>query len=315
MNRNLLTVGLVALLGVQGLALGETLESVEKALAEKMAARKTLKFKQKTRSDMKTPEMRLQVDADSVVTYARKPENGWASRIESKTRTVHTMKDQPETKQDGKMLTIADGKHMYILTETPEVTSAMKQKLDGLTALNPFDVKAQFAEQRKQFDLKLMPDEKIEGVECYAIESVPKKDGPNAEQMAAVFSRAVNYYDKKTGVSVKGLVYDKDGKVTTTTVTSDVTFDEAVADDQFVFKAPPGVEVVDMTQMQQEAQGQTEQAQATEAPAQDEKSEAKATESGKKEPAKTAKAEEPREKKKDDNAGKAVKGLLKGLGR
>lgn len=53
------------------------------------------------------------------------------------------------------------------------------------------------------------------------------KKGENAEQMAAVIARSVSYYDKKTGLSIKGLVYDKDGNVTTTTTTSDVKLTRA----------------------------------------------------------------------------------------
>ncbi len=92
----------------------------------------------------------------------------------------------------------------------------------------------------------------------------------------------LTWYDKSTGVCLKSVSKDDKGKVVSTSVTTDVKIDPSIAADRFVFKAPDGVAVSDMTQ-----QGQQ---QPTEQPA----AEPKKEEPKKEEP----KAEEP--KKKDD---------------
>lgn len=302
------TVALSMLLAFAGIAMGETLEEVEKKLAEKMAGYKTLSFKQKTKSEMSAPDMRMQVESESLVKYARRPEKKWVSRTESKMRTVREVKDQPADKQDSKMLAICDGTHNHILSEMPQVTTAMRQKVDPATAPDPFDLKALFALQGKDFDLKLLPDEKVEGVDCYVIESVPKKD---REQLAATIARSVSYYDKKTAVAVKSVVYDGEGKITTTSVSTDIKADENIPEDQFAFKAPPGVTVVDMDQSPQPAPAQTSEKSTTS----DQPANANASESSKKSDAAKSEPSAKEEKKKEDPAGKAVKGLFKGLGR
>ena len=48
-------------------------------------------------------------------------------------------------------------------------------------------------------------------------------------------------------MSVKNVSYNGDGKVTSTTITTEVKIDEKVDPSQFVFKAPPGVTVQDLT--------------------------------------------------------------------
>ena len=69
-------------------------------------------------------------------------------------------------------------------------------------------------------------------------------------------SKMVTHYRKDCGQSVKTVTYAKDGKVTMTSVTSDVKVNPSLSDDRFVFKAPAGVEVQDMTAMQDQQDAQ-----------------------------------------------------------
>lgn len=305
----------IVTLAVGSPCLGESIEEVERKLSERLAAHKTLQFKQKTISHITAGDMDMKIDSEAVVSIARKPENKWASRLEAKTRIARKPKDEPEEKQDTRMLTVCDGKDNYILTETAEVTSALKQKLAD-DALHPLDLKALFAVQRKDYDLKLLPDERVEQADCYVIELKPRPDGRH-DQIATLLSRSITWYDKKTGVSIKAVVYDADGKITATTTVHEVKLDQTIADDQFVFKAPAGVTVMDMDQLaggqRQPAQEQTQAspppAQSTDAtPAPEQPAPAAGESAG-------AQSKDESGDKKSDSKSKAVKGLLKGIGR
>lgn len=94
----------------------------------------------------------------------------------------------------------------------------------------------------KVYTLKLLPDETVDGKPCYVIEMTPASPA-----MRATMGRMVSYYVKKTGLSIKGVSYDTKGKVSSTTITTDVKVDEKIDPSQFVFKAPAGVTVQDMT--------------------------------------------------------------------
>jgi len=119
---------------------------------------------------------------------------------------------------------------------------AQKQNVDAQTANNPFDGETTFQALEKFYTLKLLPDETVDGKPCHVIEMIPTDPA-----MRASMGRTVSYHDKKTGVSIKNVSYDGDGKVTSTTLTTNIKIDEKVDPAQFVFKAPPGVTVQDLT--------------------------------------------------------------------
>src|SRR5262249_17648891 len=117
-----------------------------------------------------------------------------------------------------------------------------KQKWDPKTSVNPFDALNSFKLQEQNFNLKLLPDEKVDGKPCWAIELVIKDPAARA-----MMGRTVTYYDKNNGIGVKSVTTDKDGKVTTTSTTTDIKLNADIKPDKFVFKAPEGVKVQDLT--------------------------------------------------------------------
>ncbi len=307
-------VGLVV--GVYaGVASAETLESVTAKISEQVAKYKSIQMKQKSASETIMPEMRIKTDLEIEAGYERRPEEKYVSRIEAKSVVLTRPKDQPETKTDSNILTICDAKFVYMLSRTAEMTSAMKMKLDTQAAMNPFSVKAVFEIMRKEFELKLLPDDKLDGKDCYVIEAVPK-----SAEVRAVMSRTVTWYDKKTAIGMKSLGYDKDGKVTSTMTVTSCKFDEDIPDDKFVFKPPAGVEVTDMTQTPGPEAGTAGASPTTRDASSAERSESKTDKPAQSDASKTAsssdsKQEPKKDDQKKDTAGKAVKGLLKGLGR
>jgi len=312
MNRRVSVLAALAVgLGFTAFAVAEeSVESVEKKITEALSKHKSLRIKDKSLTDMETPEFKLKTEAESVMEYARRPESKWVSRIESKTRMVRKIQDQAEEKEDGKMLTVCDGQFVWLLTESAQMKTAMKNKLDPKQNYNPFDGKGLFELLKKHYDLKVLPDETVNGKETYVIEARMKKT-PETEANPGMNYRAVTCYDKKTGVALKSTSYDDKGKVISKSEAVEVQTDPSIADDRFVFKAPEGVTVMDMTQYsQQEQTGSAGEAKADKAA--DEGAQAKKDEPKTEKKEDKPKEEKPKEEKKDD-ATKPLKGLLKGL--
>ena len=135
-------------------------------------------------------------------------------------------------------LSIYDGQYLYDLRQTPQGTYAFKSKPDH----NPHDPIGQLRVAREKFDARLLPDRVFEGKEIYAIEFRPKGSEPGSPSR-----RTVSYTDRKTGLPVKTISYDEAGKVVSTAAVIEVKVNEDIPRDHFVFQAPPGVEVQDLT--------------------------------------------------------------------
>ncbi len=223
-------------------ARGDTLREVEKKIADKIAKYKTIAYNMSTTSNIRTPDMSMKIEAKSTFEAARRGDK-WVTRMDSKNKSLRKVGDGKEELEDSRILQVFDGQYSWTLTETPEMKSAMKMKPEPNTMPSPFDAKAMFEMLHKDFDLKLLEDEKIDGKPAYVIEAKPKN-----KEAQQTMSRSLSYYSKDTGIVLKGVTFDKQGKAITTSTFSDIKVDTNLPADRFVFKAPAGVEVIDMTQ-------------------------------------------------------------------
>ena len=162
--------------------------------------------------------------------------------MESKSSGTTKIGDQAETKTETKTLMIADGEFCYTLSETAGQKMAMKMKLDPSKNNTS---KEGFEQMHKDYNLKLLPDEKIDGKEVYVIEATPKKAKPDTTEVSKFF------YAQETGVLVKSVMESKgeQSKSTITSLMSDVKPNADIKPERFVFKAPEGVMVMDMTKI------------------------------------------------------------------
>ena len=269
----------------------ETVEDVEKKIDALFAKYKTLQFKNEFKTDITSETYSSKSSGESLIAFKRDGDNGYMSRIESKSKSVLKMQDQPEQESETELLAINDGDVMYSYSETGDTKTAMKKKIDSKTDINPFKPTSLFKQQREHFDLKLLPDEKLDGKATWVIESTPKADGNLKD---AGKSRA--WYEQKTGVVIKAIGYDKEGKEISSSKTSDIKIDSDIADDRFVFKAPEGVEVMDMDAL---SQGQPQSNDSSASADAEEKEEAPAK--AKKDEPEAEEEEKPAEKKKSRN--------------
>jgi outer membrane lipoprotein-sorting protein len=134
---------------------------------------------------------------------------------------------------------------MYTISDVGGQKMAMKMKPSPeMAGADPLNSESAFKAMGKDFNLKVLPDAAVDGKDAWVIEATPK-DSKNAEMM----TKMVTYYDKKTGLPIKSVGYGKDGKVVNTMTISDIKTNADIPADRFVFKAPPGVEVMDMTKV------------------------------------------------------------------
>jgi len=222
-------------------AQAETIEDVQKAIADKAAACKSISYKTHSDIDTTNGDMKYVAVSDMTFEAMRKGEK-WLYRSEGKTKSTTTMSGQ-ETKQDITSLMVQDGQFYWILTDMGTQKTCMKNVPN-----NDFSViidKTMWEEMNKTFAFKLVGDESQDGKACWAVESTPK-DATKTGNLG----KTMTWYDKSTGVAIKSIAKDDKGKVMSTSVTTDVKIDASIPEDRFTFKAPAGVEVMDRTQQQ-----------------------------------------------------------------
>jgi outer membrane lipoprotein-sorting protein len=223
----------------------DTLESVEKTIADQTQKYKSLQYTMHMTGEMSMSGMTNKTVTDGQFQALRKG-GKVLSRMESKTHSSYRMADQPEQTQDVTNLMVNDGELMYTLMDAAGQKMARKSKPDPkMGGADPLDSAGAFKAMSKDFTLKLLPESAVDGKDAWAIEATPK-DTTNPNMPV---TRMVTYYDKKTGVPVKSLGFGKDGKVVHTMLISDVKVNADIPADRFIFKAPEGVEVMDMTKV------------------------------------------------------------------
>ncbi len=158
------------------------------------------------------------------------------SRMEHKTTTDMNM-GGTEQKKESQSLMITDGEHSYVLTEESGTKTAMKTKLDPKN--QQMVNKGMFEQMKKDYDLKLLADETIDGHDAYVIEGTPKNP--------AAMGKMTMCFAKTGGMMLKMVMNTPDGKPMTTMTHTNIKVDVAIKPERFKFEAPEGVTVMDMT--------------------------------------------------------------------
>lgn len=209
----------------------ETVQEVGKKIAA--ASEKLNSFSAKTKmvSEMKQEGFSMVNTSDGTTEMLRKG-GDFLMRSESK-GVSETSVGGNVTKQESSTLMIADGSFAYSISETAGAKSAQKMKLTK-PDVDPFKAWQGTAE------LKVLPDSSSEGRAVWVIEATPKTD-------QAGQGKNVIHYDKESGQMIKIVAYTPDGKPMTTMTYSDIKINDKISPERFVFTAPPGVEVQDLT--------------------------------------------------------------------
>lgn len=140
-------------------------------------------------------------------------------------------------------LDVCDGDYQYNLMDRGGEVRATRRRVDPAKRYNPFDADRIFRDLEARNDLRVLPDETVDGHDCWAIEMRPH----DAEGRTAG-GWSVAYYDKKTGINIRTIGYDRRGTVRTRMNTTKIRIDEPIDESRFLFEAPEGVTLVDLTE-------------------------------------------------------------------
>lgn len=217
-------------------AAAESVEEVQTKLNEAHLKIKSYSAKTKMTQDMEMSGTTIKGENVGILTWMKKGDKVF-SRIEQKGSMTQKSGDQ-EQKTEMSSLTISDGEFYYTLAEHSGQKMATKQNIDPKATM---DVKSIIEDQKEQYTLKMLPDDKVDGAECYVIEGTPKQ--PESSPFAAT----IMWFRKADAIPAKMIGKDKAGKDAYTNLFSDIKVNSDIPEDQFKFKAPEGVEVMDMT--------------------------------------------------------------------
>lgn len=228
-------MGVAAGLILAGAAYAETVEDVQKKLNDAYNKVKSYSATTKMIQDMEMSGTIIKGETVGTIAWARQGDKV-LSRFEQKGSMTQKMGEHEQTVSTSS-LTVSDGDFFYTLAEHSGTQMATKQKLDPKANM---DVQSIIEDQKDAFTMKMLPDEKIDGVECYVIEGT-------AKQEESPYVKTQMWFRKADAIPAKMVSKDKSGKEVYIYVLSDIKVNADIPADQFKFKAPEGVQVMDLT--------------------------------------------------------------------
>lgn len=213
----------------------DTIDDVVKKLDDSYAKVKSYTVKMKMNQNLDMSGTTTKSDADGMMEYKRGEGKKFFMHSEMKMNTV-TVAGGQETKMAQSILSVADGEFMWALVDN---TDGMMKGQKFCTKMKGDMDTNSIKSLKDNAELKLLPDEKVDGHDCWVIEAKTK---------GGMDSRQVLYYRKDVGIPVKIVGYMQDKQFMTTTL-SDLKLDASIPEDHFKFKVPDGVQVQDMTSM------------------------------------------------------------------
>ena len=227
-----------------GAVVADDLAAVEKAVQEAYGKVKSVRAKIVGETNMENPSFSLKGASTGSYEFARQGGKYYA-RTETKDSSETTMAGQ-SNKTEGSTLTVCDGEWIWSLSDQMGTKTATKMKVQK-------DIdRDSFQQLKESHSLKLLPEEKVNGADCYVIEATPKDPS-----QAAMSGRMVQYITKQHGFSVKTVGYTPDNKPMFTMTFTDIEFDVDIAPDRFKFEAPEGVTVQEVAMPAEGGEGET----------------------------------------------------------
>lgn len=223
-------IAVFALVACSTLMADEKLNDVKKKIAERTAKHNSVQQNMKITVDMSQAGMTMKSTTTSKSKYLKK-DGKLLSRIESDSKTAITGPMNQTT--ESKSLTVVDGEYMWTLSDSQGQKTVMKNAIPE-EMKSPFDP----GNAWEHFDVKVVDDDTVDGMKCWVLEMTPKDP-----MMKMQMSKALSYFDQKTGLMVKNVGYNSEGKVFSTMTVSDIKVDEKIDPKEFKFEPPAGVPV------------------------------------------------------------------------
>lgn len=219
------------------LAVGDTLEEVEKKLDASWSKLKSYSSKLSFRTEMDMQGTSTKQQYEGQQWWMRKGEKV-LFRAEQKGKMEIKYGDQGMT-TESTMVSVCDGDMITTLTDSnPGGKQAMKMKADLSQAGAPTEM---LKSLKTMHNFKVLADEKVDGRECFVLEATPKEAGE--------MGTTKYFFDKECALALKVLQFDKAGKQIGETTITDLKLGADISPEKFVLKIPEGVEVQDMSKL------------------------------------------------------------------
>lgn len=220
-------------LGLQAVRAQEELAEIQKKMAASWDKLKSYSANMKMSTSMPAGKGVYKMESEGKILIAK---DGDKVRYRQELVSKQTQPGQNEPSKST-MLAVCDGDIIHVLTENAGQKMVMKQNVNAMPSPDPMTM---IKTLQKTQELKVMPDESVDGQAVYVLQAVPKEAAGGA-------GKSLVYVAKNTGMVVKMVMYGPDGKPTSTTTYENVKLNADVPAEQFKFEVPEGVQVMDMT--------------------------------------------------------------------
>lgn len=229
---------MAVLLLVASGARAETLDEVKRKISDRLDRLRSVRAKLTMVQDVNSQGVNYQARTEGLYEIVNK---GARSPFRSDMKVTQTMKaPDGESKQaQFTTLSISDGEFVYTLQEGMGRRSASKGRVDPSRAM--FGDKAFLENLQRDYNLKLLADDHVDGVPAWVIEATPK------DPERSPVGRMSHYFLKDNGLWVKAIGRDRQDRVISQTTVGDIKLNVDIPASRFEFHAPPGVEVIDLT--------------------------------------------------------------------
>ena len=216
---------------------GETLESVEKKIIAVWDKHTSMSATMAMSTNMEQMGQKMSMKGSGQVEMMKTGDKE-LSRMEM-TSKMDMGEGAAATSIESKSLAIDDGEFTWMLQERMGQKRVIKAKTGKKQQMGG---KQMFQTLREMYELKLLPDEKIDGRSVYVLEGVPKQPMP---QMP--IKNVLMYFDKEYGAMVKMVSNNAGGQAVQTMAFTNIKLNPKLDPKRFVFEIPEGVPVMDRT--------------------------------------------------------------------
>ncbi len=159
-------------------------------------------------------------------------------RMDLKIETLRESDAEKTTTREEQVL-MSDGDYMYQSGVQDGEKIAYKADVDSLQTCVP--TKHFFGWLKRDYDLTVLPDEKVDGMDCWVIRAAKKSE----EEVLQL--KTVTFFRKDVPIMVKTINYDRFDNVMQVTEIKDIQLDVELDPEKFVFKADPDTKIIDQS--------------------------------------------------------------------
>lgn len=213
-----------------------TLEDVERQLAEKARQVRSVQYRLRESAQRKGELGLTRTHTEGSVEVQRDGELV-RFRIELENELLTTVDGQEQQFQNA-VESICDGRVVYTLQDQGGVRRAFRSRYTP--QMNPLDPANMFAGLRKTFDLRLVGEGKVDERPAWIVDATLRL--PDIEP---IVKRRL-YLARDTGIVLRTVGYDVADEPIMESNVIGLKIDAPIDADRFVFRPPPGVEVIEL---------------------------------------------------------------------